>query len=62
MAPPDDQYVNPEDGDAGSAEPNEEDGAATTEDEANTLGAEGEDDTSKENPTDERIKFNFAKN
>lgn len=52
MAPPDDQYVNPEDGDAGSAEPNGEDGAATTEDEANTLGAEGEDDTSKENPTD----------
>lgn len=53
MAPPDDQYVNPEDGDAGSAEPNGEDGAATTEDEANTLGAEGEDDTSKENPTDD---------
>lgn len=52
MAPPDDQYVNPEDGDTGSTEPNGEDGAATTEDEANTLGAEGDDDTSKENPTD----------
>ena len=53
MAPPDDQYVNPEDGDADSTEPNEEDSAATTENEANTLGAEGEDDTSKENPTDD---------
>ncbi len=54
MAPPDDQYVNPEDGDAGSTESNEEDGAdATTEDEANTLDADREDDTSKENPTDD---------